>query len=72
MVKITRFTAVNREEIEDEGVSTTLEAEEAAVIELYESGIRAVLDGKHTEAEVRIYESCHTFDQYERYLKFNR
>lgn len=54
MVKITRFTAVNPVEIQDEGVSVTLEAEEAAVIELYESGIRAVLEGKHTEAEVRI------------------
>lgn len=60
MVKITRFTAVNRVEVQDEGVSTTLEAEEAAVIELYESGIRAVLEGKHTEAEVRFYESHHT------------
>lgn len=53
MVKITRFTAVNRIEQKDEGVSTTLEAEEAAVIELYENAIRAVLEGKNEDAEVR-------------------
>lgn len=53
MVKITRFTAVNTVQVQDEGVSTTLEAEEAAIIELYEGGIRAVLDGQYADAEVR-------------------
>jgi hypothetical protein len=54
MVKISRFTAVNPDQTQDEGVSTTLEAEEAAIIEQYESGIRAALEGKHSAAEVRV------------------
>lgn len=54
MVKISRFAAVNPDQTQDEGVSTTLEAEEAAIIEQYESGIRAALEGNHSAAEVRV------------------
>jgi hypothetical protein len=53
MVKLSGFTSVNPNEKDEEGLSPTLEAEEAAVIESYEQGIQAALDGDEQEAEVR-------------------
>lgn len=57
MVKLSGFTSVNPNEQQTEGLSPTLEAEEAAVIDLYEQGIQAALDGHEQEAEVCCFEN---------------
>jgi hypothetical protein len=53
MVKLCQFTAVNTNEEHSNDPSTTLEAEEARIIELYESGIREAFISNHSNAEVR-------------------
>ena len=52
MVRLAGFVAINQEQQLDIGQRSTLEAQEAGVIEAYENALRAVRNNLDDEAEV--------------------
>jgi hypothetical protein len=53
MVKLAGFAAINEERRADGGQQSTLEAQEAGVIDAYENALRAVQNNSDEQAEVR-------------------
>ena len=59
MVKLSGFMSVNADERQSlDEFAPTLEAEESAVIELYERGIHLAAENRYLEAEVRMSLTC--------------